>query len=265
MSTSLTLYDISSTLPSKAWSPNIWKARPVFSPAYSTYRLLLHLDTCSTTKAFHTTLNGLSTPTSKACTRSSAPKPVPPRMTASRPTTRALFSTMPSTGALVSDSAAIAQYLDRTYPETPSVIPKGTDALHHAFTEASESHFRVPALWRLTLAKANSIMNPVSQEYNRAREGSQILEDPVPTGEERQREWAKVKDAFGKVDRWYGKGDRYVMGDVLSFADFTVSAWVMWFRTLFGEDSEEWRDVSTWYGGRWGALAKDMEKYEMVL
>ncbi len=93
----------------------------------------------------------------------------------------------------------------------------------------------------------------------------QRLEDTFPKGEEREREWAKLEEVFGKVDRWYGKGDMYVMGDVVSYADFTVSAWVMRFRTLFGVDSEEWKDVSRWHGGRWGALVKDLEKYETVL
>ena len=34
----------------------------------------------------------------------------------------------PSTKTAVSDSVAIAQYLDATYPDTPRVIPEGTEA-----------------------------------------------------------------------------------------------------------------------------------------
>ncbi|KAK0442369.1 hypothetical protein EV421DRAFT_1808659, partial [Armillaria borealis] len=113
-------------------------------------------------------------------------------------------------------------------------------------------------------------LNPVSEEYHRrTREASLLegkrLEDAVPKCEEREREWANLEEVFGRVDAWYGKGDMYVMGDVVSYADFTVSAWVMWFRTLFGEDSEEWKKVSTWHGGRWVALVKDLEKDETVL
>ncbi|PBK60645.1 hypothetical protein ARMSODRAFT_922014 [Armillaria solidipes] len=253
MTTSLTLYDIPSTLPSKAWSPNIYKVRYVLN-----YKGLPHRTEWVEFPHIEELYKRLGA-------QASATKPdgVTPHYT------------LPllhdhSTGALVSDSAAIARYLDRTYPETPSVIPKGTDALHYAFNEALLSHFRVAALWRLTLAKANSILNPVSEEYYRkAREagllGGKRLEDVVPKGEEREREWEKLEEVFGKVDAWYGKEDMYVMGDVVSYADFTVSAWVMWFRTLFGEDSEEWKDVSAWHGGRWGTLVKDLEKYETVL
>ncbi|SJL13873.1 uncharacterized protein ARMOST_17322 [Armillaria ostoyae] len=253
MTVSLTLYDIPSTLPSKAWSPNIYKVRYVLN-----YKGLPHRTEWVEFPHIEELYKRLGA-------KASATKPdgVTPHYT------------LPllhdhSTGALVSDSAAIARYLDKTYPETPTVIPKGTDTFHYAFNEALLSHIRVAAFWRLTLAKANSIMNPVSEEYcRRTREASLLegmrLEDAVPKGEEREREWAKLEEAFGKVDAWYGKEDMYVMGDVVSYADFTVSAWVMWFRTLFGEDSEEWKNVSTWHGGRWGALVKDLEKYETVL
>ncbi|KAK0215848.1 hypothetical protein EDD85DRAFT_443126 [Armillaria nabsnona] len=251
MTTSLTLYDIPSTLPSKAWSPNIYKVRYVLN-----YKSLPH----HTEWVEFPHIEGLY-------------KRLGAEASDTKPDGVTPHYTLPllhdhSTGALVSDSAAIARYLDKTYPETPSVIPKGTDALHYAFNEGLLSHFRAAALWRF-LAKSNSILNPVSEEYNRrtreATLGGQRLEDVVPKGEEKERVWAKLEEVFGKVDAWYGKGDRYVMGDVVSYADFTVSAWVMWFRTLFGVDSEEWKDVSRWQGGRWGALVKDLEKYETVL
>ncbi|KAK0442390.1 hypothetical protein EV421DRAFT_1904164 [Armillaria borealis] len=254
MTTSLTLYDIPSTLPSKAWSPNIYKVRYVLN-----YKGLPHRTEWVEFPHIEELYKRLGAQAS-----GTKPDGVTPHYT------------LPllhdhSTGALVSDSAAIARYLDRTYPETPSVIPKGTDTFHYAFAEGLVSNFRVTALWRINLAKANSILNPVSEEYyRRTREaslrlGGKKLEDVVPKGEEREREWAKLKEVFGKVDAWYGKEDMYVMGDVVSYADFTVSASVMEFRTLFGEDSEEWKDVSTWHGGRWGTLVKNLEKYETVL
>ncbi|KAK0215058.1 hypothetical protein IW262DRAFT_261318 [Armillaria fumosa] len=253
MTTSLTLYDIPSTLPSKGWSPNIYKVRYVLN-----YKGLPHHTEWVEFPDIEALYKRLGAQASET-----KPDGVTPHYTCP-------LLHDASTGALVSDSAAIARYLDKTYPETPAVIPAGTDAFHYAFNEALLTHLRITALWRLTLAKINSILNPVSEEYYRRTRvvrllGEKSLEDAAPKGEERVSEWAKVKEAFGKVDKWYGKGDRYVMGDVVSYADFTMSAWAMWFRTLFGEDSEEWEDVSTWHGGRWGTLVKDLEKYETVL
>ncbi|KAK0188385.1 hypothetical protein F5146DRAFT_1104044 [Armillaria mellea] len=252
MTTSLTLYDIPSTLPNKAWSPNIYKVRYVLNykglPHHTEWVEFPHIE------ALYKRLGAQASAT-KA-------DGVTPHYTCP-------LLHDASTGALVSDSAAIARYLDKTYPETPCVIPKGTDALHRAFDEALVIQFRATVLWRFTFAKTISIMNPVSEEYYRRTRQGRLLEgqrpeDVVPKGEEREREWAKLEEAFGKVDRWYGKGDRYVMGDVVSYADFTVAASVRLYRTLFGEDSKEWKDISTWQGGRWGVLVKDLEKYEIV-
>ncbi len=215
MTTSLTLYDIPSTLPSKTWSPNISKVRLVPFPRVllcNTRDSMLHPDTCSTIKAFHTTPNGSSFPTSKHSTKGSAPKPVLPSLTASHPTTHSHFSTITPRAPLFPTRQPSPATLDRTYPETPSVIPKGTDAFHYAFNEALQSHFRATALWRITLAKSNSILNPVSEEYyRRTREaslrlGGQKLEDVVLKGEEREREWAKLEEVFGKSMRGMGRG-----------------------------------------------------------
>ncbi|KAK0478679.1 hypothetical protein EDD18DRAFT_1086905 [Armillaria luteobubalina] len=253
MTTSLTLYDIPSTLPSKAWSPNIYKVRYVLN-----YKGLAH----------HT--EWVEFPDIEALYKRLGAQASATQADGVTPLYTCPLLHDHSTGALVSDSAAIARYLDKTYPETPAVIPAGTDAFHYAFAEAVVAHFRVTALWRFTLAKTTSILNPVSEEYyRRTREAKlrtgQRVEDTVLKGEERESEWAKLKEAFGKVDKWYGKGDRYVMGDVVSYVDITLCASIMWLRTLYGEDSEEWKDLSKWHEGRWGKLVKDLEKYETVL
>ncbi|KAK0215847.1 hypothetical protein EDD85DRAFT_443160 [Armillaria nabsnona] len=251
MSTSLTLYDIPSTLPTKAWSPNMWKARYVLNYKGLPYH---------TEWVEYPDVEGLY---KKLGAQASVTKAdgVTPHYTCP-------LLHDASTGALVSDSAAIARYLDKTYPETPTVVPVGTDALHYAFNEALESRF--DALWQFALIKSNFVLNPYSEEYfRRTREanafGGKKLEDVIPKGEDREREWARLKADFGKIDAWYGKGDKYVMGDILSYADFTVAAWVLWVRLIYGADSEEWKDMSTWHVGRWGVLLKSFEKYETVV
>ncbi|EEB93892.1 hypothetical protein MPER_07394 [Moniliophthora perniciosa FA553] len=44
----------------------------------------------------------------------------------------------PSTGVALVDSLRIAEYLEKQYPDKPSLIPSGTLALHTAFNEAAE-------------------------------------------------------------------------------------------------------------------------------
>ena len=44
------------------------------------------------------------------------------------------------------------------------------------------------------------------------------------------------------------------MGDTVPWADFFLSAFFMYLKTILGEDSEEWKDVASWNEGRWKNL-----------
>jgi glutathione S-transferase len=175
----------------------------------------------------------------------------------------------PSTGAAVSDSPCIAEYLDETYPNTPKLFPPGTRALQYAFMDAHVSVLS-GSLWQFAMPATNMILNPRSEEYyRRTREaflfGGRKLEDVVPKGEEREIEWAKVREGHSKFDGWLQKGDGegpYLLGNTICFSDFVLAAFIMWFKKIWGEDSVEWKDIESWDKGRWVSLLKRMEKYE---
>ncbi len=88
------------------------------------------------------------------------------------------------------------------------------------------------------------------------------LEDAFPKGEARVVTWNNWKDKVGAIDAWFGKDDVWIMGDTPCFADFILAAFILSAKTLFGIDSPEYKDVLTMHGGRWGRLAKNVEKYE---
>ena len=44
------------------------------------------------------------------------------------------------------------------------------------------------------------------------------------------------------------------MGDTVSWADFFTSGYLMYFKNIWGEDSEEWKDIASWNEGRWKKL-----------
>ena len=93
----------------------------------------------------------------------------------------------PSTGVYVADSTAIAEYLEKTYPNTPSVFPNETIGLQKAFDATFERSLE--AVWSFILPATNLKLNPVSEEYfRRTREISfgKKLEDVIPTGEDRK-------------------------------------------------------------------------------
>ncbi|CDO76082.1 hypothetical protein BN946_scf184649.g8 [Trametes cinnabarina] len=176
----------------------------------------------------------------------------------------------PNTRTTISDSAAIARYLDRTYPDTPRLIPYETDALHAAFNHAFRGIILMD-LARIMIPATAHCLSPRSKAYFRAtREpifGTK-LEDVAPPGPKRDESWDRVKKALHTLTQWLeadGTTDRlFVLGDKIGFADATVAGFLVWIRVILGADSKEWTDVKTADGGRWDRFMEAFGKYEAV-
>lgn len=162
----------------------------------------------------------------------------------------------PSTGTYLAESFVIAEYLEETYP-TPSIFPHGTKSLQHAFqlSFGEKLGFIRPFLLSSVLPKLGTQR---SEEYfRRTKELSLGRPLVVPVGAERAETWAKFREGMSKVDECLAKTDTkgpFVMGDTISYADLFISAFLMWFKNVWGEDSEEWKDVASWNEGRWKNL-----------
>ena len=173
----------------------------------------------------------------------------------------------PSTGKYVSDSLAIAQYLETTYPATPKLFPDNTLGLQTAFIYAYRH--QMTSMWQFAYAPECSMLNPPSAEYfRRTREEmfGRSLEDLVPQGEKGEAEWAKFRAGLGRVDGWYAKtGGPFLLGDAPSWADFVVASHVIWWKNVWGEESKQWNDVSKWHGGRWNAILENLKDYQQVV
>ena len=52
--------------------------------------------------------------------------------------------------------------------------------------------------------------------------------------------------------------------DKFTYSDFQVAAGLLWFRTVAGEDSEDWKKVAGFHGGFPGQFLAQSEKYEIV-
>jgi glutathione S-transferase len=161
----------------------------------------------------------------------------------------------------MTDSYAIAEYLDAAYPDTPKVFPPGTEALQAAFY----TQF-IPIIYPvipLLLPNVPSTLNPVSKEhFIRARSqipGNLLIE---LKGEERVKAWKQVQAAFDTLHGWLNKSSGpYFMGDTVTFTDFVVGGWLYGMVLVLGENSEEWKDIMTWNDGRWAAFKKSLEPY----
>jgi len=247
------LYDIPSTVPGNPCSPNTWKVRYCLNYKGIPYRT-----------------EWIEFPDIKPHCEKLGIKPTGKAVDGSDLYTLPAIHD-PSTGAYVSESLVIAEYLDKTYPSTKPILPHNTLGLQTAFVSAFEGS----VMWLLMfwLPSLLPFLNPPSLEYFRRTREQLIgkkLEDIIPR-EEAVEKWAKAKEDMGRTDAWYakmdgGKGNKtpFLMGDALSFADLAVAGYLISQRIVWGEESEKWQDILTWHGGRWKRLLENLKKYETI-
>jgi glutathione S-transferase len=164
----------------------------------------------------------------------------------------------PTTDTAVSESAAIAEYLDRAYPSTPILFPTGTFALQHAFIDACSTAIR-PGFGPF-----------VNEWFTKAKETRLGLEpgEPNPLWLNREDNWGKVRGGFNTLNGWLEKNKSagmFVMGDALSFADIVLVSHIDFIKRVVGEDSKEWEDLKNCHGGRWDSFVNSFEKYATVV
>ena len=175
----------------------------------------------------------------------------------------------PSTGTYIADSLAIAEYLERTYPDTPSVFPSGTATLQKAFESNLIS--TLGAAWAFSIPASYSRLNPVSAEY--FRRTSEIsygmkLEDSVPTGDARIEEWGKFEKGMDRLHSYLISTDKngpYMMGNTISWSDLVLFSFLSYFKAAWGGDSQEWKDIASWNDGRWEAYMNALKECQTVV
>ncbi|KAF9443132.1 hypothetical protein P691DRAFT_779056 [Macrolepiota fuliginosa MF-IS2] len=245
----ITFYDLAAKPPLTACSPNPWKARYVLN-----YKKLPY-------KTVYVEFPDIETVSKKAGIPPFGKKPdgVTPHYTCPA-------ITDDTTGAALSDSYKIAEYLDKAYPDTPQVFPPGTEALQAAFYD----HFFqvISPLWPIVLPRVPETLNERSAEYytrTRAERFGKPLDQMEPVGEDRIIAWEKIKASFGQLDGWLSKSPgKFIFGDTVTFSDFVVASMLQSVKILLGEGSEEWKNIEGWNDGRWSNILKNLEKHASV-
>ncbi|KIK62806.1 hypothetical protein GYMLUDRAFT_260044 [Collybiopsis luxurians FD-317 M1] len=173
-----------------------------------------------------------------------------------------------STGIAITDSALVAEYLDKIYPDTPVLIPRGTNALQSAFQELL--YLKMTPLFSLCVPDISSrLVNSGNAEYFEKQValdlGVPSLEVMRVSGQARKDRWMKVQEAFGGFHNMLKDGDTWIMGDKPSFVDFVLASIILSVRNLYGKESREYQDMMNWHGGRWNRMMKILdEKYSAV-
>lgn len=172
-----------------------------------------------------------------------------------------------STGEIVSDSLQIAEYLNKTYPEAPPLIPHGARGPIHVFNDDFVTSAIMPMITWLAY-DTSKLFDERSAESFRLRREEDFkvkFEQLAPGGaEEKQKMLAAAKAGWSAVAGMYeGMGDtEYYLGDQASYADIVVVAYLLYIRTVFGSESDEWKEMMAWDGGRWAKLLKFATKYD---
>ena len=164
-----------------------------------------------------------------------------------------------------SDSAEIAKYLDKTYPDTPKLFPQGSGALQEAFLDGAWSSVGYPLFMNVILRTCKAL-NPRSEEYFRTTREALFGDKLENLGGEKQ--WEAMEAALAKINTWLsanGPGkDLLLMGDKVCFSDIQIAGLLVWARVLFREDSDDWKRISGWHDGKWKKLLEYFDKYAAV-
>ncbi|KAH9930239.1 uncharacterized protein B0H18DRAFT_873330 [Fomitopsis serialis] len=247
---SIIFYDIPSSVPGSAWSPNTWKTRFALNYKGIPYR---------TEWVEYTEIASLLT----SLGVEASPSPI-------SFTLPAIYD--PRTGTAMMDSLKIARYLDETYPDTPVLLPPDTRVFQHAFQDALLSAVHMKLIPLLICACVTKL-NPPSEAYFReAREvtfGCTVEELSPP--EKRPEQWDAVEKGFGVLASWVETAgdDRLLLtgggpaGDAsrVRHADISIAGLLIWVRAIYGEESEEWRRVKSFDGGRWKRFLDFFEQW----
>ncbi|KAG7098003.1 hypothetical protein E1B28_005311 [Marasmius oreades] len=166
-----------------------------------------------------------------------------------------------STGKSISDSLLIVEYLDKAYPTTPKLVPDGTRVLQAVFADAVTAKF-----YSLTSVFRPKFPEWFSPEF--LAEIEKLVGPPKLLSQEETREvWSNGKKSFDELLGAYesaGAGKFVMGGDTPVFADLALAALFSGVKIMFGDESEEWKDVSGWIGGRVGKVVEGILKHERV-
>ncbi|KAK1228160.1 hypothetical protein PQX77_008793 [Marasmius sp. AFHP31] len=161
-----------------------------------------------------------------------------------------------TTGKIISDSPAIAQYLDEAYPNTPPVIPKDSLVLQRAFLHDAINHIRNAYV----MAIRPRLTSHFPKDYQEFAEANQVTR---PTPEEVSEAFRDGKAQFTNFNGILNGGAplrEFVMGGKPTFADFGLAAFIYPAKFLYGVESDEWKEMRTWANGWVGWLVDRVDE-----
>jgi glutathione S-transferase len=169
---------------------------------------------------------------------------------------------------LISDSIAIAQFLDRTYPDRVQLFPKGTEALQEMFIEGFLEKIMSVSRPILIPAVANVIDEASFDFFMATREQvyGKPLEAMMVEGRERAEVFQKLREGYDSMASYVDKaatGSLWMGGEHPIFADLVLLAHLLWMKKVLTK--EEWEMVQSWRDGRWEKMIAAAKDFTQVI
>lgn len=233
----------------KAWNLNTWKARYTLNIKGIPYKTVWveHPDIAETAKKIG------AAPTTKT------------------PAGEPMY-TLPmiydlKTKTAVSESLAIARYLDATYPSYgPRIVPEHAAGVQGALANTFFFSFVKSILPNLFPSIATQL-GPRGEEYYRRTHppwfGGKTLEDDCLPGPVTEARWDQLQTVLGDTAKWIDvEAGPFFMGETISFIDLQIAA-VLTFLKRTG-DAEHWAKVTEWHDKRWARFMDEFTKWQHV-
>ncbi|CAO3574453.1 unnamed protein product [Mortierella alpina] len=138
----------------------------------------------------------------------------------------------------IQDSLAIAEYLEKTYPEAPSIFGKTESEKHlQRFFESYVSNKLQPSIQGLVILNMHKQQDPENAEYFKTsrEKGGKTLEQLAG---DRAQNIKDLKDNLGLVHGALKSG-KFVCGEHAGWADFTLISAFIWFNSFSPAEFEE--------------------------
>lgn len=256
----IVFYDIASGPPLRTFSPNPWKTRYALN-----LKGLPYETKWVDMPDIHSVREKLGVPANRTLPDGSP------------------YHTLPvvqdlSTGALVGDTFEIALYLDKTYPESPTLIQPGTTGLTAAFNAQVDGLFTKFVILADQMPFDPRIKDKIHEIFAKRMGGTTSYEQMQLSSEAREQTFVQFENALGEfVKAYYHVGGTtdyfwsatgtsaaqaqrrgreqigpYLDGDKPAYADLIVGAWLAMLEASM--KPEEWQRVRSWQDGFWARL-----------
>ncbi|KAF5326572.1 hypothetical protein D9611_000537 [Ephemerocybe angulata] len=184
----------------------------------------------------------------------------------------------PATGRTITDSLSIIAYLDQTYPGTHQLTTPEGRVAGFAVEDLVLTQI-APHLWPVVTSRALGYM---TEEFVQAfkptyEAGIEMsLEEFLANSEHAEKYLARAKAGFDTLERFFEKSERvagergegplgpWIGGSRFGYADVVLGGVLLWVSRAMGEESEEWKRLREWNGGRWGRFFDALRPYTVI-